>query len=250
MKKPIVFLSVLVLLVVLAGCGGQSPAPSPSQTQKPQLITVNDGSKNLQNGDPVRGGVTVTFTGSGPADAIIRVYLNGTLLGSTTTNSAGSFTWSWTSGTTEGTFAFAFTAEAGELLESDQETFSLVVDTTPPYFLSCSAKADAPLDAAPTITVQFNEPVVIGDVNLFEHLAYWAVNCVACPGGSHFTVTEATLEEGSQTVTLTGKWDTDQLVTGDQVMVHFIYNSLMDIKDRAGNAFSTTVSILTCTVTP
>ena len=84
MKKPIVFLSVLVLLVVLAGCGG----PSPSQTQKPQLITVNDGSKNLQNGDPVRGGVTVTFTGSGPADAIIRVYLNGTLLGSTTTNSA------------------------------------------------------------------------------------------------------------------------------------------------------------------
>ena len=112
------------------------------------------------------------------------------------------------------------------------------------------SKGRRPLDAAPTITVQFNEPVVIGDVNLFEHLAYWAVNCVACPGGSRFTVTEATLEEGSQTVTLTGKWDTDQLVTGDQVMVHFIYNSLMDIKDRAGNAFSTTVSILTCTVTP
>lgn len=28
MKKPIVFLSVLVLLVVLAGCGGQSSTPA------------------------------------------------------------------------------------------------------------------------------------------------------------------------------------------------------------------------------
>jgi len=250
MKRTIVFLSVLAFIVVLAGCAGQGPTPPPNQTQKPQLITVNDGLKNLQNGDPVKGGTTVTFTGSGPADAIIKVYLNGALLGSTTTSPAGSFTWSWTSGTTEGTFTFAFTAEAGGLPESAQETFSLVVDRTPPYFLSCSAKADAPLGAAPTITVRFNEPVVIGDVNVFEHPFYWDVSCEVCPGGSHFTVTEVNLEEDNQTVILTGRWDTDRLVAGDQLLVQFLYSSLMDIKDRAGNAFSATISIPTFTVTP
>ncbi len=253
MKKAMVFLSVLAFIVVLAGCAGQGPTPPPNQTQKPQLITVNDGLKNLQNGDPVKGGTTVTFTGSGPADAIIRVYLNGALLGSTTTSPAGSFTWSWTSGTTEGTFTFAFTAEAGGLPESAQETFSLVVDTTQPYLSSCSAKADAPFGAAPTITVRFNEPVVIEDVNVFEHIGFWAVSCAApilCPGGSHFTVTEVNLEEDSQTVTLTGRWDTDWLVAGDQLVVGFAYSSLMDIKDRAGNAFNAIVSIPTFTVTP
>jgi len=252
MKKILVFAFLTVFLALIAGCApsGTTTPPTPNQTQVPQLITVNDGVRNLQSGDSIQGGITVTFTGSGPANAIIRVYLNGTLLDSTTTDDAGSFTWTWTSGTTEGTFTFGFTAEAGGLSESTQTQFQIVVDITPPYLLSCSAKADTPLGDAPTITVQFNEPVTIGDVNLFETPTFWGVSCIVCPGGSVFTVTQVTLGADNQTVTLTGNWTSDQLVAGDQIMVTFAYTPLMNIQDAAGNQFNAAASFQPCTVTP
>jgi len=252
MKRILVFAFVAVFLALVAGCApsGTTTPPTPNQTQAPQLITVNDGVRNLQSGDSIQNGITVTFTGSGPANAIIRVYLNGTLLDSTTTDDAGSFTWSWTSGTTEGTFTFGFTAEAGGLPESTQTQFQIVVDITPPYLLSCSAKADAPLGDAPTITVQFNEPVTVGDVNLFETPAFWNVTCPLCPGGSVFTITQVTLGADNQTVTLTGNWMSDQLVAGDQIMVVFNYSPLMNIQDAAGNQFNTVASFPTCMVNP
>jgi len=252
MKKILLFVSLSVFLAFVAGCAPSGPTtpPTPNQTQAPQLITVNDGVRNLQSGDSIRGGILVTFTGSGPANAIIRVYLNGTLFDSTTTDDAGSFTWTWTSGTTEGTFTFGFTAEAGGLPESEQEQFQIVVDITPPYLLSCSAKADTPLGDAPTITVQFNEPVTVGDINLFETPTFWTVNCVVCPGSSAFTVTQVTLGADNQTVTLTGNWMSDQMVAGDQIMVVFIYVPLMNIKDAAGNQFNAAASLPTCMVTP
>lgn len=253
MKKILLFVSLSVFLAFIAGCapsGTTTPSTS-NQTQKPELITVNDGVRILYSGDSIRDGITVTFTGSGPANAIIKVYLNGTLFDSTTTDDAGSFTWTWTSGTTEGTFTFGFTAEAGELPESTQDQFQIVVDITPPYLgSSCSAKADTLLGSAPTITVQFNEPVTVGDINLFETPAFWNVGCTVCPGGSVFTVTQVTLGADNQTVTLTGNWTTDFLVAGDQIMVVFTYNPLMDIKDAAGNQFNTVASLPTCMVTP
>ncbi|MDI3543039.1 MAG: hypothetical protein PWP57_642 [Candidatus Atribacteria bacterium] len=242
MKKWLA-LSLLILGVsVIVGCTpstpGTTPTPTPTSapnlTEAPTLITVSDGTRTLQSGDPVMFSKTITFTGQGPANAVIRVYRGNTLIDSTTTNSAGGFTWSWNSGTTEGSFVFKFTAKAPDREESSPISFTIVVDGSGPYLASALAKADPLLGSTPTITVSFSEAIVVNDMNLFTLVPslFWGV---ATGGTSHFTLTTIQLADDQKTVTLTGNWMSDQFIVGDPLQVVFVPASPLVVTDKAGN---------------
>jgi len=177
---------------------------------------------------------TITFTGQGPANAVIRIRQGETIIGTTTTDDAGSFTWSWDSGTTEGTFVFNFSAEVPDREESTPTSFTIVVDGTGPYLVSALAKADPPLGSAPTITVSFNEAIVVNDMNLFTLVpgGFWGVSI---SGASVFTLTTIHLADDQKTVTLSGNWMSDQLIAGDLLEVIFHPASPLVVADKAGN---------------
>ncbi|MBC7218384.1 MAG: hypothetical protein H5U36_09710, partial [Candidatus Caldatribacterium sp.] len=174
-QEVLVGITVLAVVLGLFGCGpggggpGASPSPSPSPgvTQAPQLLSVTVGAKTLVSGDAVQPGQSVVFSGQGPANVQIRVYLGGNLIGTATTGAAGDFTFTWNSGTTEGAFTLEFKAKDPALAESAAASFTLVVDGTSPFLSSILARADAPLGAAPQIKVTFSEPIVVNDMTLF-----------------------------------------------------------------------------------
>jgi hypothetical protein len=181
---------------------------------------------------------------------VIKVYLDGTVIDQTSALPSGEFTWTWNSGTTEGTYNLSFTATQGSLPESSRTPFTIVVDGTGPYLQSLSAKADAPLGSAPTVVVHFNEEVVVGDVNAFTLPGVWSVTCLICPGGSVFNVTQVALSADRKSVTLTGNWMVDRLIAGDQIQVLFAYAPLMGVTDKAGNPFNAALNVVTGVVTP
>ncbi len=235
MKKWLVLSFLFLWILGIAGCTTTpTPTPTPNLTEAPTLITISDGTKTLQSGDPVMFSKTITFTGQGPANAVIRVYRGDTVIDSTTTNGAGSFTWSWDSGTTEGTFVFNFTAKVPDREESTPTSFTIVVDGTGPYLVSALAKADPSLGSAPTITVSFNEAIVVNDMNLFTLVpgGFWGVRV---GGTSHFTLTTIQLADDQKTVTLTGNWMSDQLIAGDPLEVIFHPASPLVVTDKAEN---------------
>ena len=231
MKKWLVLSFLFLWILGIAGCTTTS---APNLTEAPTLITISDGTKTLQSGDPVMFSKTITFTGQGPANAVIRVYRGDTVIDSTTTNNAGSFTWSWDSGTTEGTFVFNFSAEVPDREESTPTSFTIVVDGTGPYLVSALAKADPPFESAPTITVSFNEAIVVNDMNLFTLVpgGFWTVSI---SGASVFTLTTIHLADDQKTVTLSGNWMSDQLIAGDLLEVIFHPASPLVVADKAGN---------------
>ncbi len=246
MKKWLVLSFLFLWILGIAGCTTTS---APNLTEAPTLITISDGTKTLQSGDPVMFSKTITFTGQGPANAVIRVYRGDTVIDSTTTNSAGSFTWSWDSGTTERTFVFSFTAEVPDREESTPTSFTIVVDGTRPYLTSVSAKADPPLGSAPTITVSFNEAIVVNDMDLFTSVpGFWAWE-VGAGGTSHFTLITIQLADDRKTVTLTGNWMSDQLIAGDLLQVVFRPASPLVVTDKAGNP-CTSPTIVAVVVSP
>ena len=241
MKKWLVLSFLFLWVLVIVGCTPSTPSTTPTPTptsapnltEAPTLITVSDGTKTLQSGDPVMFSRTITFTGQGPANAVIRIRQGETIIGTTTTDDAGSFTWSWNSGTTEGTFVFNFTAKVPDREESTSTPFTIVVDGTKPYLSSALAKAEPLLGSTPTITVSFNEAIVVSDMNLFTLVpGYW----VAGAGGtSHFTLTTIQLADDQKTVTLTGNWMSDQLIAGDLLEVVFVPAGSLSVTDKAGN---------------
>lgn len=255
MKKWLV-LSLLVLgVLVIVGCTPSTPSTTPtptptsapSLTEAPTLIMVSEGTRTLHSGDPVMFSKTITFTGQGPANAVIRIRQGETIIGTTTTDDAGSFTWSWNSGTTEGTFVFNFTAKVPDQEESTPTSFTIVVDGTKPYLTSGLAKADPLLGAAPTIVVSFNEAIVVNDMNLFTSVpGFWTVGT---GGTSHFTLTTVQLADDRKTVTLTGNWSSDELIAGDTLQVVFIPAGSLSVTDKAGNP-CTSPTIVNIVVSP
>mgnify|MGYP000888619241 CR=1 FL=1 len=250
MKKWLVLSFLFLWVLVIVGCTPSTPSTTPTPTptsapnltEAPTLITVSDGTKTLQSGDPVMFSKTITFTGQGPANAVIRVYRGDTVIDSTNTGDAGSFTWSWNSGTTEGTFVFNFTAKVPDREESTPTSFTIVVDGTKPYLTSGSAKADPLLGSTPTITVSFNEAIVVNDMNLFTLVpGHWMTGT---GGTSHFTLTTIRLADDQKTVTLTGNWMSDQLIAGDLLQVIFYPASPLVVTDKAGNLCSPTTVIV------
>ncbi len=242
MKKWLVLSFLFLWVLVIVGCTPSTPSTTPTPTptsapnltEAPTLITVSDGTKTLQSGDPVMFSKTITFTGQGPANAVIRIRQGETIIGTTTTDDAGSFTWSWNSGTTEGTFVFNFTAKVPDREESTSTPFTIVVDGTGPYLTSGSAKADPLLGSTPTITFSFNEAIVVSDMNLFTLVpGFWAVGVVL--GTSNFTLTTVQLADDQKTVTLTGNWMSDELIAGDTLQVVFIPAGSLSVTDKAGN---------------
>ena len=118
---------LLVTLVLgIFGCGpsggpATSPSPSlePGQTQAPEILEAEIvGVRVLSSGDAVQPNQDVVFTGRGPANVQIRVYQEGSLLDTTSTSATGEFTFTWNSGSTEGTFLLEFAAKDPELAES------------------------------------------------------------------------------------------------------------------------------------
>lgn len=241
-------------MFLIVGCSGTTPTPtptptaSPTVTAKPSITLAQAGTRTLQSGDAIQPGTAVQFIGQGPASAQIRVYVGATLVGATVTDPSGSFIYTWIAGTTEGTVELRFTAKQPDLAESDATPFILEIDGTKPYLASGSAKADAPLGSAPTITVVFNEPVVINDMNVFTVVPSPFFTIVPT-GGSVFTLTQISLGADQKTVTLTGKWNSDQLVTGTNIGVSLIVAGPLTITDQAGNP-CTTPTMTVVVVTP
>lgn len=231
MKKWLVLSFLFLWILGIAGC--TTTTSTPNLTEAPTLITISDGTKTLQSGDPVMFSRTITFTGQGPANAVIQIRQGETIIGTTTTDDAGSFTWSWDSGTTGETFVFNFTAKVPDREESTPTSFTIVVDGAGPYLVSALAKADPLLGSAPTITVSFNEAIVVSDMNLFTLVpsGFWGVSS----GASVFTLTTIQLADDQKTVTLTGNWMSDQLIAGDTLLVIFDPASPLVVTDKAGN---------------
>lgn len=251
-----VLVGILTFSVVLGllGCGPGgggpvvSPSPSPGATQAPQILSVTVGTRTLASGDAVQPGQSVVFSGQGPANVQIRVYLGGSLIGTTTTSAAGDFTFTWNSGTTEGTFTLEFKAKDPALEESAPYPFTLVVDGTSPALASITAKADAPFGTPPQIVVTFSEPVVVSDMTLFT-LPIGGFWMVSVGGTSVFTPTSIQLGADKKTVTITGNALSDQLVAGDLVMVAFAPAGPLTVTDAAGNP-CVSPSMITGTVSP
>lgn len=252
-----VFVGVLAFSIVLGllGCGpggggpAVSPSPSPGVTQAPQILSVTVGTRTLASGDAVQPGQNVVFSGQGPANVQIRVYLGGSLIGTTTTGAAGDFTFTWNSGTTEGTFTLEFKAKDPALGESAPYPFTLVVDGTSPALTSITAKADAPLGTPPQILVTFSEPIVVSDMTLFTLPIGGFWNIAVIGGTSVFTPMNIQLGADRKTVTITGNALSDQLVAGDTIMVVFSPAGPLTVTDAAGNP-CVSPSMITGTVSP
>lgn len=143
---------------------------------------------------------------------------------------------------TEATYNLFFTATQGSLGESTKTPFTIIVDGTKPYIQSLSAKADTIFGAAPTITVNFNEEIVVTDMNAFTFPTVWGFSSI---GASVFNTTQVVMNAGNQSVTLTGNWISDSLITGDTIVVTFLYVPAMGVTDKAGNAFNATLNFAT-----
>jgi len=230
---------VALFVLILSGCAPTpdptpTPTPTPTGTVQPDLNIVRDGpDRILASGDPVRFNRGITFQGSAPSSSLIRVYRDGTQIDQFDATPAGAFTWWWSTGATEGTFVFEFTATQAPLGESLRTSFTVVVDGTPPFLESLEAKADPVGSPPPQVTVFFNEPIEVGDMAFFTLPASWVVNTVI--GISVFNTTEVELGADQRSVILTGDWQTDFLVAGNSIQVIFIYDPAMGVTDRAGN---------------
>jgi len=252
--KKFSFLVVVVLLAFLiTSCTPTpTPSPTPSPTATPSNVTaapiiniVRDGGwagPIIQSGDPVRFNRDIYFQGTAPSSSVILIYRDNTLVDQTSSNPAGEFYFVWNSGTTEATYNLFFTATQGSLGESTKTPFTIVVDGTKPYLQSLSAKADTILGAAPTITVNFNEEIKVVDMNTFTFPTVWGFSSI---GASVFNTTQVVMNAGNQSVTLTGNWISDFLVTGDTIMVTFLYVPAMGVTDKAGNPFNAAVNFIT-----
>lgn len=252
--KKFSFLVVVVLLAFLITSCTPTPSPSPTPTPTttpptgttaPSITIVRDGGwtgKIIQNGDPVRINRDIYFQGTAPSSSVIKVYRDNTLVDQTSSSPSGEFMFVWNSMATEATYNLFFTATQGSLGESTKTPFTIIVDGTKPYLQSLSAKADIILGDAPTITVNFNEEIVVTDMNTFTFPTVWGFSSI---GASVFNTTQVVMNTGNQSVTLTGNWISDFLVTGDTIMVTFLYVPAMGVTDKAGNPFNAAVNFIT-----
>ena len=95
---------------------------------------------------------TITFTGQGPANAVIQIRQGETIIGTTTTDDAGSFTLElglWYYGRT---FVFNFTAKVPDREKKVLPPLYYCGGWNWAYLVSALAKADPPFESAPTIT--------------------------------------------------------------------------------------------------
>jgi hypothetical protein len=240
--QEVVVGALLVTLVLgIFGCGpsggpATSPSPGPGQTQAPEILKAEIvGVRVLSSGDAVQPNQNVVFTGRGPANVQIRVYQGGNLLDTTSTSASGEFTFTWNSGSTEGTFLLEFAAKDPVLVESPRISFTLVVDGTPPELSSVTARASTPSGGTPPrVTVVFSEPIVVNDMALFTLPlgGFWTVSVT---GSSVFIPTSIQLATDRKTVTITGN-AVSQLVAGDSVIVGFAPAGPLVVTDEAGNA--------------
>jgi len=241
MKK----LSIPILFILIVFLITSCTTPTPSGTTAPVITIVRDGGwtgKLITSGSPVRFNRDIFFQGTAPSSSVIKIYLNNTLFDQTSSNPAGEFQWMWNSMNTEATYNFSFTATQGSLAESSKTPFTIVVDGTKPYLQSLSAKADTGLGVAPTITVNFNEEIVVTDMNAFTLPAVWGFSSI---GASDFHTTQVVLNADNKSVTLTGNWLSDFLVMGDTIVVTFLYVPAMGVTDKAGNPFNAVLNFAT-----
>jgi VCBS repeat-containing protein len=159
------------------------------------VVTDDTGSTpvTLATGIPTRDSVP-TLSGTTDANATVRIYDNGTLIGSTTADSSGN--WSYSGSTfTDGSHPITLkvTDPAGNT-SATSPTFTLVVDTTPP--------------ATPTITsVVDDQPAGIGPLTNGQ-LTNDSQPTLSGRGeaGATLTILDGTAVLGSVTVQPDGSW--------------------------------------------
>jgi len=136
---------------------------APAVPSAPDLAASSD--SGASNTDNITGDTTPTFNGSGAAaNTTLRVYSDGTLIGTTTTDGAGG--WSLTPGTPLGAGTHSITARTVDTAgneSTDSSTLSITVDSTPPAAPSApdlaagsdtgnSSSDDVTDDTTPTFT--------------------------------------------------------------------------------------------------
>ncbi|MGU3525153.1 BapA/Bap/LapF family large adhesin [Enterobacteriaceae bacterium C23F] len=120
-------------------------APDTRVPDAPAITSVLDNqglyTGNLTNGQ-LTNDATPTLSGTAQANATVTIYNNGAVLGTTTANAAGIWTFTPAGNMTEGTHAFTATATNTNGTGSPSTSFSVNIDTTAPSAPSISISAD------------------------------------------------------------------------------------------------------------
>ncbi|MEW5562070.1 BapA/Bap/LapF family large adhesin [Enterobacter asburiae] len=120
-------------------------APDTRVPDAPAITSVLDNqglyTGNLTNGQ-LTNDATPTLSGTAQANATISIYNNGTLLGTTTANASGVWTFTPGGNVTEGLHAFTATATNANGTGSPSASFSVIVDTLAPGAPSISISTD------------------------------------------------------------------------------------------------------------
>lgn len=120
-------------------------APDTRVPDAPGITSVLDNqglyTGNLTNGQ-LTNDATPTLSGTAQANATVTIYNNGAVLGTTTANAAGLWTFTPAGNMTEGTHAFTATATNANGTGSPSSSFSVNIDTTAPSAPSINISAD------------------------------------------------------------------------------------------------------------
>lgn len=191
--------------------GAYSPGVTPPDAPStPDLTAGSDsGSSNTDN---ITNDDTPTFTGTSQASKTIKLYANGTEVGSVTADGSGN--WSITSSSlASGTYNITAKASDGNGESAASGALSVTVDTQAPTVTLSSAAADPTNASSFTVTVTFNEAVTgfaIDDINVGN-----GSKSGFSGSGTTYNVTVTPTADGSVTIDVAGAAANDAAGNGN-----------------------------------
>ncbi|QHS58617.1 Ig-like domain-containing protein [Chitinophaga agri] len=121
----------------------------------PNIVSITDDT-GLSTTDTITNDATLKLNGTGQASATIKVYradLGSTILGSTTVDASGNWTFDYTATSlTDGTYSFTATATTGSNTSAVSPVFKVTVDLTAPAKPGMPALASGPGNATNDVT--------------------------------------------------------------------------------------------------
>ncbi len=180
---------------------------APAVPSAPDLAAGSD--SGASNTDNITSDTTPTFNGSGtPANTTLRVYADGTLIGTTTTNGTGA--WSLTPGTALSAGTHSITARTVDTTgneSADSSTLSITVDNTPPAAPSTpdlAAGSDTGNSSSDDVTDD-TTPTFTGTAEANATVRVYAngveVGSTTADGSGNWSLTTSALAAGTYSVT-------------------------------------------------
>jgi RHS repeat-associated protein len=179
--------------------------------------------------DRITSNTALTLSGTAPASATVRLYKNDVMLGTTTANGSGAWTYSVT--LTEGTWAFTARSESGGAQSLLSATYLVTVDQTAPT-ITLSVPASTPT-FAPVVQV-------------------WASDLVGIPASATVTLDVDTNNDGNFTDAGEAGYATGSLVNGYAAIPVVLtatgtYRVRAHVSDLAGTSATGAASSFTIT---